>query len=240
MTSRLSLFRLLGILAVAGWLAGCATTGNSGDPLEGYNRAMHSFNEKADKYALKPAAQAYDTVVPEPAQMYIGNVFSNVGDVWIGVNNLLQGKPGAAWSDTMRILVNTFFGFAGTLDIATPMGFEKHDEDFGQTLAVWGVGEGAYVVLPFLGPSTVRDALALPLDSYGGGLWSISHSPTRYTVMGTKVLNTRARLLGAEKTLQEATLDSYGFVRDFYLQQRRFKVNDGQVQFDYGDFDEPY
>lgn len=147
--------------------SGCASTPrNPDDPLEGYNRAMFTFNEKVDKAVLKPVAEAYDYVTPKPVKIGVGNFFSNLADPWIGLNNLLQGKPAEALSDWMRFMVNTVFGFAGLLDIASEAQLPKHDEDFGQTLAVWGVGEGPYFVVPFFGPRTVRDAAVLPGQPY--------------------------------------------------------------------------
>ncbi|MDD2872564.1 MAG: VacJ family lipoprotein, partial [Azoarcus sp.] len=142
---------------------GCATTAsNPQDPLEGYNRAMFSFNEGLDKAVIKPAAQVYEAVLPSPVRTGVGNVFGNLGDPWIGINNLLQGKVADALSDMMRFVFNSTFGIAGLFDIASEMGFAKHDEDFGQTLGRWGVGDGAYIVLPFFGSRTLRDAAMLP------------------------------------------------------------------------------
>mgnify|MGYP000899172825 CR=1 FL=1 len=224
---------------VAGMLvlvAGCASTGNPQDPLEGYNRAMFSFNEGVDKAVIRPAAQAYEAVLPSPVRTGIGNVFGNLGDPWIAMNNLLQGKVADAISDVMRFLVNTTLGFAGILDIASEAGLPKHDEDFGQTLGAWGVGEGAYVVLPFFGPRTLRDAAALPFDMLEDNVWSIQHVPTRNTLTAVRLTHTRSRLLGLDKTLNEATLDKYRYVRDFYLEQRRYKVFDGNPPRVYEDF----
>ncbi len=219
-------------------LAGCATTGNPDDPLEGFNRAMFSFNEQVDRVALKPAAEAYRAVVPKPVRTGVGNVFSNIGDPWIGLNNLLQGKVAEALSDMMRFLVNTTFGLLGVLDIASEMGFAKHDEDLGQTLGSWGVGEGAYVVLPFFGPRTLRDAATLPVDLMGEYPVSIEHVRTRNLLIALGVVHNRSTALGAERTLEEATLDKYAYVRDFYLEQRRYKVSDGEASRMYEDFDQ--
>lgn len=219
-------------------LAGCATTGNPDDPLEGFNRAMFSFNEQVDRVALKPAAEAYQAVVPQPLRTGVGNVFSNIGDPWIGINNLLQGKVADALSDMMRFLVNSTFGLLGVLDVATEMGFAKHDEDLGQTLGSWGVGEGAYVVLPFFGPRTLRDTATFPLDLRGEYPLSIDHVPTRNLLIALGVVHIRSTALGAERTLEEATLDKYAYVRDFYLQQRRYKVFDGETSREYEDFDQ--
>ena len=217
---------------------GCATTSNPDDPLEGYNRAMFSFNEQLDKVAIKPAAQVYEVVLPSPVRTGVGNVLGNLGDPWIGLNNLLQGKVAEGMSDLMRFALNSTWGLLGLLDIASAAGLPKHDEDLGQTLGRWGVGEGAYIVLPFFGPRTVRDAVALPADMMGNEPFSIDHVPTRNTVLGTRVVHGRSVLLGADRTLKEAALDRYAFVRDFYLEQRRYKVGDGRKERVYEDFDE--
>ncbi len=218
-------------------MTGCASTvRNPDDPLEGYNRAVFSFNEGVDKAVVKPAAQAYETVLPQLVRTGIGNVFRNLGDVWVGVNNLLQGKPGDGMSDLMRFAMNSTFGILGIFDVASEMGLQRHDEDFGQTLAVWGVGEGAYFVVPFLGPRTVRDAAVLPLDMRGNSLVQIDHVPTRNTVLATRVVHVRSVLLGTDRTLDDQ-LDKYAFVRDAYLQNRRYKVYDGNPPVEYEDFD---
>ncbi|MER2551926.1 MAG: VacJ family lipoprotein [Thauera sp.] len=229
----------LAVTALAAALvAGCATTANPDDPLEGYNRAMFSFNDQVDKVAIKPAAQVYEAVLPGPLRTGIGNVFGNLGDPWIGLNNMLQGKFADGMSDLMRFAFNSTWGLLGLLDIASEAGLPKHDEDFGQTLGRWGVGEGAYVVLPLFGPRTVRDAVAMPADMMGNTPFSIDHVPTRNTVTGTRIVHGRSVLLGTERTLDEAVLDRYAFVRDFYLEQRRYKIEDGRQERMYEDFDE--
>ena len=226
-------------------IAGCANAPPD-DPIEPYNRVMFSFNEKVDDVAIRPAAKAYVMVTPAPVRGWIGNFFGNLRDPWIGVNNLLQGKPAEALSDMMRFLVNSTIGLGGLLDIATEAQIPKHDEDFGQTLGVWGVKEGPFVVLPFFGPHTFRDAWALPLDTYGENPWSlrprrpmVPSARNRYGAAGLKLINERARLLGIERTLDEGTLDKYRYMRDFYLQQRRSKVHDGDPPLEYEDFDAP-
>ena len=162
--------RLFGGLLVAlllGGAAGCATTGSdSRDPLEGFNRAMYSFNDGFDQAIGKPIATVYHDAVPEPARMMVRNLFANVADLWIGANNLMQGKPLDAMTDWTRFAVNSTFGLFGLLDFASDMGIEKHDEDFGQTMGRWGMDDGAYVVWPFIGPSTARDSVGLIPVSY--------------------------------------------------------------------------
>lgn len=231
----------IALMALAGTLllGGCASNpANPEDPFEGYNRAMFQFNQRVDKYTLRPLARVYETVTPNPVRIGIGNFFSNLGDVWIGANNLMQGKVEEGVSDWMRFIFNSTWGLGGLLDIASEAGMTKHDEDFGQTLAVWGVGEGPYVVLPIFGPRTLRDAAALPVDMTADNVWGIDHVPTRNTMTGLRLTHARASFLGVEKTFRQGTLDQYASARDFYLQQRRYKVRDGDVGLDYEDFDD--
>ncbi len=217
---------------------GCATTANPDDPLEGYNRAMFGFNEQVDKVVVKPAAQVYEAVLPQPVRTGVGNVLGNLGDPWIALNNLLQGKVADGMGDLMRFALNSTWGLLGLLDVASEAGLPKHDEDLGQTLGRWGVGEGAYIVLPFFGPRTVRDAVALPADMMANEPFDIDHIPTRNSVLGTRLVHGRSTLLGADRTVEEAALDRYAFVRDFYLEQRRYKVSDGRQERVYEDFDQ--
>jgi phospholipid-binding lipoprotein MlaA len=219
--------RFLGLLLLTA-LVGCATTGgNPHDPLENYNRAMFGFNEGVDKAVLKPVASGYKTVMPEFARTGVINFFSNTGDVWIGVNNILQGKVGAGVSDFGRFGMNSTVGILGVLDVASNAGLEKHNEDFGQTLGRWGVSSGPYVVLPILGPSTVRDGLSLLVDWRGNPLRYVGNIPTRNELTGLRVVDTRANLLDASRLAEEAALDHYAYVRDAYLQRRRSLIYDG-------------
>jgi len=224
-------------------VAGCASAPPE-DPLEPFNRSMFSFNEKLDNAVLKPVAKGYVTVTPAPVRTWVSNFFGNLQDPWIGINNLLQGKPAAALNDIMRFVFNTTLGIGGLLDIASEAGMPKHDEDFGQTLGVWGVKEGPFVVLPLFGPRTLRDAAAMPLDMAAESPWTLPYGnpivhdeKARYGLSGLKMIDARARLLGVERTLDEGTLDKYRYARDFYLQQRRFKVHDGNLPLEYEDFD---
>lgn len=209
------------------WLAGCATSGNARDPAEGFNRAMFSFNEGVDKVVLKPVATGYDTVLPGPVKTGVSNFFDNLGDLWIGVNNLLQGKPAAAVGDGARFVFNSTFGLLGVIDIATPMGLEKHDEDFGQTLGRWGVGDGAYFVWPFIGSRTLRDTAGFVVDTTADPVVNIDHVPTRNVTYALRVVETRAELLPADKVVEEAALDKYAYLRDAYLQRRKNLIHDG-------------
>lgn len=222
-------------------LGGCATNpANPDDPLERYNRAMFSFNEGVDRAVVRPVAQVYDTVTPRPVRNGVGNFFGNIEDLWIGFNNILQGKVGDGMSDWMRFAVNSTFGLLGVLDVASEMGLQKNDEDFGQTLAVWGVGEGPFVVLPFLGPRTTRDAFATPVDAYGNLYMYVEDVPVRNSLIALRLIHQRAGLLPFDRTVEEASTDKYAFVRDFYLQQRRYKVYDGNPPLEYEDFDVDY
>jgi phospholipid-binding lipoprotein MlaA len=223
--------RQVGVLALAagaaGLLGGCATTGNPKDPIEGFNRAMFGFNEGLDKAIIKPVAQAYDAVLPQPVQSGVANFFSNIADVFIGVNNLLQGKPVQAVSDGGRFLINTTIGIVGLFDPASHLGLEKHDEDFGQTFGRWGVGDGAYVVLPVFGPRTARDTVGLGFDVYVDPVAKINNVPRRNWLLATRIVSDRADLLKADKIIEEAALDKYSYIRDAYLQRRRNLIHDG-------------
>ena len=223
----LRFFGMLLLAALVG-LGGCATTGgNPHDPLEGYNRAMFSVNEGVDKAIVKPVASGYKAVVPEVARTGVINFFSNTGDVWIGVNNILQGKVNAGVSDFGRFGINSTVGILGLLDVASNAGLEKHNEDFGQTLGRWGVGSGPYLVLPILGPSTFRDGLSLLLDWRGDPVRYVGNIPTRNELAGLRLVDTRANLLDLGRFADEAALDHYAFVRDAYLQHRRNLIYDG-------------
>ena len=219
----------LSLLAVLGGLGGCATTGGSpNDPLEGYNRAMFGFNDGVDRAVIKPLASGYKTVMPEFARTGVTNFFANLGDLWIGINNILQGKVGAGVSDFGRFAMNTTAGILGVFDVASNAGLEKHKEDFGQTLGRWGVGSGAYVVLPILGPSSVRDDLSLlAVDWRGDPLWYVGNIPTRNELVGVRLVDIRANLLDISRLAEEAALDHYAYVRDAYLQRRRSLIYDG-------------
>lgn len=200
------------------------------DPWEPVNRAIFRFNDTLDTYALKPLAQGYQAVTPQFLEDGIHNVFSNVGDVGNLANNLFQLKPAAAGVDTARLIFNTTFGLLGFFDVGTHMGLQRSDEDFGQTLGYWGVPSGPYVVLPLMGPSTVRDAVAKYPDTYTSPYRYIDNVPARNTALGLNLIDTRASLLSAEKLING---DKYIFMRNAYLQNREFRVKDGQVEDDF-------
>lgn len=209
---------------------GCASTSApNADPWEGFNRGSFAVNEAIDKAVLTPVAKGYQAVTPTFVRSGVSNVFSNVGDVGTGINNLLQGKPGSALSDFGRVLVNSTLGILGLFDVASPMGLDQNDEDFGQTLGKWGVGSGPYLVLPLLGPSTLRDAVGRVPDRYTSYNHYVEHVPTSNSVRGLNIIHIRAELLATGKTLEEASLDKYQFLRDAYLQRRLSQVHDGKV-----------
>jgi phospholipid-binding lipoprotein MlaA len=230
-----SLALLAGVLA----LQGCATvkTADARDPWESMNRSVYQFNDVVDNVAIKPAAQLYVKVLPSFVRTGVGNFFGNLGDVWSMANSALQLKGQATVETFMRINVNTFFGLGGLLDVATEMRLEKRKEDFGQTLGYWGVKPGPYVVLPLLGPSTLRDTLALPLDMQGDASRQFSDEATRNALTVTRVLDIRSGLLQTVDVVKAASLDPYTFVRDGFLQKRRNDIYDGNPpsNFDYGD-----
>ncbi|MCX7960052.1 MAG: VacJ family lipoprotein [Burkholderiales bacterium] len=208
--------------------AGCATpNGDPRDPIEGFNRAMFSFNEAFDQAIGKPVATAYREVIPGPVRTWVRNFFSNIADLFIGVNNLLQGKPADALSDWARFAFNTTIGLFGINDVASDMGFEKHDEDFGQTFGRWGVPDGAYIVWPFLGSSTVRDTVGLVFDIGLDPVWRHEPRDPRRFMLVLRAVGRRADLLDASRILEEAALDKYVFQRDAYLQRRRSLIHDG-------------
>ena len=217
------------LLASVVLLSGCATTSTSNvnDPLEGYNRVMYSFNDTLDKVILKPAAIAYDSVTPDPIQKGVSNFFSNLNDITVIINDLLQLKFGQAFDDTGRFLLNSTVGVAGIFDIAGYAGHEKHNEDFGQTLAVWGVDSGPYFVLPLFGPRTIRDTVGLVGDVYTNPINYLEDTGARIALFAHQVVDSRANLLGTKEVLDEATDDEYIFVRDAYLQRRQNLIYDG-------------
>jgi len=221
---------LLLTFTIAATTASCASVNGPSpdyDPFESYNRAMFSFNDTLDENIVKPVAAAYKDYVPSPVRSGISNFFNNLGDILVVLNDLLQGKFAQAGHDTLRFFVNTTFGLFGLFDVATYMELPKHHEDFGQTLAVWGVNDGPYLVLPFLGPSTLRDTAGLVVDAQADPIYEISDSEARLGTIALKAVDTRADLLGASKILDQAAFDRYAFLRDAYLQRRKHLIHDG-------------
>jgi phospholipid-binding lipoprotein MlaA len=220
----------LGALAAALALCGCATTGgatNPKDPLEGLNRAVFSFNEAVDSAVLKPVASGYRALLPGLVRTGVANAFGNLGDAWSAVNQLLQGKLQASLEMAMRFGTNTLFGVGGLFDPATDLGLERKSEDFGQTLARWGVGNGAYLVLPILGPSTLRDSAALVVDFKASPRRLLSEPRDANALSALQIISARAALLEAGKFIDEAAFDKYILLRDGWLARRRNQIYDG-------------
>jgi phospholipid-binding lipoprotein MlaA len=234
---------LLPCLVLAG---GCSATATEPqpeqvsevDPWEGTNRRIDAFNTRVDDATLKPIAQGYDKVVPDFLQQGISNFSNNLRGPLHIVNNFLQGDGGEGFSETGRFLVNSTLGIGGLFDVASRLGFEEYSEDFGQTLAAWGVPPGPYVIVPFYGPSTVRDALALPLDFLADPLFYYEHDRIRYSIFGLRMIDLRARFLSVEKFVEDS-YDPYLAIRESYLQHRQFEIHDGNPPVDedfYDDF----
>lgn len=221
---RLQLAFLAGLTAL---LAGCATgpDANPRDPLEPFNRGVYRFNDAVDTAVVKPVATAYVEVTPQPVRTGVNNFFSNLGDLWSTFNALFQLRPKEAGENLMRFSVNTVFGLGGVLDIASEAGIPRTKIDFGQTLGRWGVPSGPYVVLPLLGPSSVRDTGGLVVDLAADPLNQLDNKANRNALWALEVVDIRAGLLGASNVLEEAALDKYSFTRDLYLNRRQSQVD---------------
>jgi phospholipid-binding lipoprotein MlaA len=217
------------LLLVSTLLSGCATGPHADprDPLEDLNRAAFSLNELLDRAIGTPLAQGYNAITPQPVNRGITNFFDNVRDVRSAINNLLQLKIGRAISDVGRVGVNTTVGILGFMDVASNMDLPSYKEDFGQTLGVWGVDSGPFIVIPVLGPSSVRDGVGLVADWYANPIRYVDDSAVMYSLVGLALLDTRADLLTASRILDQAALDPYAFIRDAYLQRRESLVYDG-------------
>jgi len=216
---------LLCVSALGGCAGGAPLVAH--DPLEPLNRQVFKFNDALDAAIVKPVAIAYRDHTPTPLRQGIGNVFNNLQDSWSVVNNLLQLKMVYAYDSLARVAINTLVGVAGVVDVASEMGIERHTQDFGHTLGVWGVPPGPYLVLPILGPSSLRDAVALSVDWQGDPLGQLSNESVRNAALLLRGLDTRAGLLKATSMLEEAALDRYTFARDAFLQNRRNNIFDG-------------
>lgn len=247
--------RRLAVLLAAACLAlltGCATTGSVApgaaqarngapqiDPWERWNRRVYTFNDKLDTAVLKPVATTYTEVVPEPVRRGVNNFFGNVSDVWSAFNNFLQGKFSNGMQDVVRVGTNTLFGLGGFFDVAREFGADRQGEDLGQTLGRWGMAPGPYVVWPVLGPSTLRDSIALPLDAQVSPALAMESNAAKVATAGVQVVNQRANLLGATSMLNDIAFDKYVFTRDAFLQRRRSLVYDGDPpQEDEPDYDD--
>ncbi len=229
-----SRFKRLVLLSMACLFVGCASIPagvepSPRDPWESFNRSVFEFNEGLDKYLLKPVVSAYRFILPEIVRDGIYNFFSNYSDIYTALQNLLQGKPDLAFNDLMRVAVNTIFGLGGLMDVATPGGLPKHKEDWGQTFGVWGVPSGPYLVLPFFGPSTIRDTFGTAADLETDYLFKyIPDVGLRNSITGLRVINARNTFYEAGDLLDGAALDKYSFIRDAYLQRREYQINEGR------------
>ncbi len=225
------------LVAPTGW----AEEAQDPDPWEGFNRSVFAFNEIIDQYIAKPVAQGYQYVTPRAVDDSVTHFFSNIGDLMVIANDLGQLKFGQALSDSARFLVNTTVGFFGVFDVATHIGLPKHNEDIGQTLGYWGVGTGPYLVLPVLGPSTLRDSAGMATGYvYGVGISNLAETNAQsYAAYGVYGVDLRADLIASEALISG---DKYTFLRSFYLQRREYLINDGQVEAtfedDWEDFDD--
>lgn len=213
--------------------AGDPAGGDPRDPWEGYNRAVYAFNDGLDTVLLKPAAQAYDAVVPAPVDRGVGNFFANLGEVGNFANALLQAKPGEGARALARLAINSTVGLLGLFDVATELGIERGEEDFGQTLGAWGAGPGPYFVLPVLGPSTVRDALGKPADFLTDPTAWLDDPAARNAAYAAEAVHARAGLLETEAAVEDLAADQYALVRNAYLDRRRYEVSDGAAAVDY-------
>lgn len=210
-----------------------AVVGNAADPWQAYNRRMFALNDGIDRWFLKPVAKGYVKVLPTPVRTGVRNVFRNLGEIPSVINGVLQGNLHSAAYDTTRFLVNSTVGIGGIFDVAQRLDLPPTEyEDFGQTLGYWGFKSGPYVVLPFFGPSTLRDGIARPVDWYTYPTTYIDHTRTYYSAKGTDLVNLRAQLLPLEESI---TGDKYEFIRDAYLQRRTFLINNGEVDDSFGD-----
>ncbi|MBK7425184.1 MAG: VacJ family lipoprotein [Propionivibrio sp.] len=226
---RKHLFPVAFAAVILSGLGGCATTeSNPNDPFESFNRAMLAVNDGID-VVVKPVAKGYDAAAPLPVKAGIGNFFGNLWDVLTAVNNLLQGKGSQGFSDIGRVLINSTIGIGGVFDVASEMGLEKHMEDFGQTLGVWGVDEGPFFMWPLIGPRTTRDTFGWAVDSYMDPVWHIYNDniALRNSMVGVRYIDLRATLLQTDKVVEQAAIDRYIFIRDAYLQNRRSEIRDG-------------
>ncbi|GAA4416844.1 lipoprotein [Advenella faeciporci] len=228
MINKKTVRKTLGLASVGFLVSGCASVPNPSpeDSLESYNRSMFEFNETVDKALLKPVATGYKAVMPSPVRTCVRNIFGNLGDVWSAINSMLQGRALDSINTFGRVLFNSTMGVGGCIDVATMNGAHKIPNDFGTTLGVWGVGNGPYVVLPFFGPSSVRDGIGLVGDVAGGTAvyaspGAINDVSVRNAIMGLKVIDGRSNLLDADELAEDVALDKYSFVRDAYRQNRK-------------------
>jgi phospholipid-binding lipoprotein MlaA len=220
--------RALVSVAVAALVAGCAAAPSKVDPLEPMNRALYSVHDVVDTNVVKPIAQAYVDVIPQLARTGVANVFNNIDDLFSAMNGLLQGKPDKAGNDLGRVMLNSLFGVGGLFDLASMIGIERGNEDFGQTFGVWGLPQGPYLFVPLFGPTTFRDGSGVLLRIAVGPVGFVPDLPLRNSLYGLGYVDLRAQALGAGELVDTAALDRYLFIRNAYLQRRRYLVNDGK------------
>jgi phospholipid-binding lipoprotein MlaA len=216
-----------------------AAAAHPSDPWERWNRQVFAFNDTVDEAVLKPVAKGYIWLTPEGLRQGVSHFFGNVGDAWSGVNQVLQGRLPSAGHSFARFGVNSVLGIFGVFDVATDMGLPREKSDFGHTLAVWGASSGPYVVLPFLGPSTLRDSLALPLDMKASPTLWVKNNDAATGMTGLRLVNTRAELLWATRLLGDVALDRYAFTRDGFLQRRREQTGEKAVEAEEERYDLP-
>jgi len=221
--------KLILIFSIA-LLSACASVPGGpteGDPFESYNRAMFSFNDTLDEYFLKPVAEGYDAILPSPAKTGVSNFFNNIGDIFVVLNDILQFKFQQAIEDASRLVFNSTIGLYGLIDVATPMGLPKHNEDLGQTLATWGVADGPYIVLPFFGSRTLRDTSDIIFLATYDPISEIENKEALYGTVFLRTIDVRYKLLKVSRIVEQAALDKYSFIRDAYLQNRKNLIYDG-------------
>ncbi len=226
MTLRAALF-----VSACLFFAGCTSVPkpSANDPYESFNRSMYRVHQAMD-VVVKPVAQVYDNNMPLPARAGLGSAFSNAGDLWISANNLMQAKPADAGTDLARFVINSTLGIFGLFDVASELGYQKHDEDLGQTLATWGVGSGGYLFFPVIGPRTVRDGSAWVVDLQADPLFAnVDDIGLRTGIIVTKAVHIRAMLLPTDAILEDATDDPYSYIREAYLQRRNYLIHDGDI-----------
>jgi phospholipid-binding lipoprotein MlaA len=219
----------VGLAAAVVLLSGCATTQSRVDPFEPWNRAMLEVNDVVDGNFVKPVAEAYVKYTPEPIRSGISNFFGNIEDLFIGLNNVLEGNGNRAGDDFGRVLLNSTFGLGGIFDLASMMGIEKHTQDFGITFGKWGIPQGPYLFVPLFGPTTLRDGTGTAIRAYlGPTTYIFGNVPLRNSIWGVGAVDARAQALGAESMIDAAALDRYRFIRNAYLRARRYQVYDGK------------
>ena len=226
--------RLIICVVLLIFISGCATTGvkDERDPIEGFNRSMYNFNEGMDKVLFNPVAKLYQAITPDFVEKGISNFFNNIDDISIIANDILQLKIGQAYMDTARFVFNSTLGLAGFRDVSSQMGLEKHDEDFGQTLAVWGVGAGPYIVVPIFGPTTLRDSTSLVVDDVllNPVTYLNNNDALKAGILTLNFIDIKADLLTANDLIDEAALDQYEFTKNAYFSRRESQINDGRLE----------